>query len=85
MKTEIMQIDKTRGVRIPKTLLQRSGLRGKVVLEIKYQRIIIRTPTKPRAGWERSFRAMTKTGEDKLLDAEASPYQSRWDKSDWSW
>ena len=85
MKTEILPIDKTRGVRIPKTLLQRSGLRDKVVLEVKYQRIIIRTPSKPRAGWERSFRAMTKNGEDKLLDAEALPYQSSWDNAEWVW
>lgn len=31
---------------------------------------------KPRASWERSFRALAKTGEDELLDAEALPYQS---------
>lgn len=85
MKTEIMQIDKSRGVRIPKILLERSGLHGEVVLEVKYQQIIIRTPSKPRAGWERSFRAMSKNGDDKLLDAEALPHQSSWDKNKWDW
>ena len=85
MKTKIVQLGKSRGVRIPKILLDRSGLRDEVVLEVKYQQIIIRTPSKPRAGWERSFRAMAKNGDDKLLDAEALPHQSNWDKTEWTW
>ncbi|NUO79636.1 AbrB/MazE/SpoVT family DNA-binding domain-containing protein [candidate division KSB1 bacterium] len=85
MKTKIVQLGKSRGVRIPKNLLERSGLRDEVVLEVKYQQIIIRTASKPRAGWARSFRAMAKNGDDKLLDAEALPHQSSWDKTEWAW
>jgi antitoxin MazE len=85
IKTQIVHLDKSRGVRIPKTLLERSGLREEVVLEVKYQQIIIRKTSKHRAGWARSFRAMAKNGDDKLLDAEALPHQSSWDKTEWIW
>ncbi|MEK7727868.1 MAG: AbrB/MazE/SpoVT family DNA-binding domain-containing protein [candidate division KSB1 bacterium] len=82
MKTQIVQISKSQGIRIPKTLLQRSGLRNEVVLEVKYQQIIIRASSKPRAGLERSFRARAENGVDKLLDAVALSHQSNWDKSE---
>ncbi len=73
MKTELVQIGNSRGVRIPKAFLEQAGLRDKVVIVAADQ---------PRAGWEKAFAAMNERGDDRLLD-EVGP--SDWDETEWEW
>jgi antitoxin MazE len=84
MKTRIVKIGNSQGVRIPKLLLERSNLTEEVELEAEDNRIIIRSPRQPRQDWERAFRAMAERGDDVLLDHE-SPAQTRWDAEEWQW
>jgi len=85
MRTRIVQIGNSQGIRIPKVLLEQSGLLDEVELEVKDRQIVIRTVHKPREDWDNRFRAMSENGEDKLLDREALPYQSSWDEKEWTW
>ena len=85
MKTRIVRIGNSRGIRIPKILLEQSGLSDEIELEVKDRLIIIRNAQKPRAGWEGRFRAMAANGDDDLLDRDALPYQSSWDEKEWTW
>jgi len=84
MKTRIVKIGNSQGVRIPKLLLERSMLGEEVELEAEEDRIIIRPARQPRQGWAQAFRVMAERGDDKLLDAQARS-QTRWDEDEWQW
>lgn len=84
MKTRIVRIGNSRGIRIPKSLLEQSGLGEEVYLEVENGRIVICAADPPRRGWEQAFRAMSEHGDDVLLDA-AAPPASMWDEEDWEW
>jgi len=68
MRTRIIRIGNSQGVKIPKLLLERSHLSEEVEIEARNDRIIIRSAKHSRQGWESAFRAMAARGDDKLLD-----------------
>ena len=78
MKTRIVRIGNSQGVRIPKPLLEQSGLGEEVELEVRADEIVIRAGSRPRAGWEEAFRSMADAGDDEArraarrADAEAA-------------
>lgn len=84
MRTRIVKIGNSQGVRIPKLLLERSNLAEEVELEAEDDRIIIRSMRQPRHDWERAFRAMAERSDDSLLD-NLSPAQTQWDEDEWRW
>jgi len=67
MKARIIRIGNSRGVRIPKTLLEQAHLTGEVQIEARADEIIIRS-RRPREGWEEAFRDMAARSDDRLLD-----------------
>lgn len=83
MKARIVRIGNSHGIRIPKPLLEQSGLGEEVELEAQHHQIIIRSAERPRQGWEAAFRSMAEHGDDTLLDPEVKP--SRWDEEEWEW
>ena len=84
MRTRIVRIGNSQGVRIPKLLLERSKLSEEVELEAEGDRIIIRPVRQPRQDWAEAFRVMAERGDDKLLDAKAQT-QTRWTEDEWQW
>ena len=83
VKTRIIQIGNSQGIRIPKPLLEQSGLSGEVELEVEDNRIVIHAAEQPRRGWEAAFASMSEHGDDQLLDPEASAPE--WDEEEWQW
>jgi antitoxin MazE len=81
-KTRIIRIGNSQGVRIPKPLLEQSGLEGEVELDVQKGRIVIRHPLRPREGWEAAFATMAAEGDDVLLDA---PTPTEWEETEWEW
>jgi antitoxin MazE len=81
MKASLIAIGNSRGVRIPKALLEQTGLQGDVELEVRGAQIVIRAARLPRTGWADAFRSMASSGDDALLDA----HPTKWDESDWEW
>ena len=84
MKTSIIRIGNSRGIRIPKTVLDQCRLEGTVDLEVQDDQLVIRRVTKPRSGWDDAFRRMAHHGDDALLDRESLP-QTKWDRTEWKW
>ena len=68
MKAEIITIGNSRGIRIPKLVLEQCGIKKEICLEIENDRIVI-TPAKrkTRAGWDQAFGLMGQNGDDALL------------------
>ena len=84
MKTRIVRIGNSQGVRIPKLLLERSKLAEEVELQAHDNQITIRSAREPRHGWGNEFRTMAAQGDDELLDNE-SLLQTQWDTNEWQW
>jgi antitoxin MazE len=84
MKTRIVAIGNSQGVRIPKPLLEQTGLSGEVEISAQAGTLVISPAKRPRAGWAVAFREMANKGDDALLD-DAAPSLSDWDKDAWVW
>jgi antitoxin MazE len=84
MKARIVRIGNSQGVRIPKPLLEKSGLGEEVELEVTDGTIVIRSARGARDGWEEAFRAMAEQGDDVLLDPGADA-PTEWDEEEWEW
>lgn len=84
MKSRIVKIGNSQGIRIPKALLEAVGLDGEVDLAVRSGSLVIRPARAPRAGWAESFRQMAANGDDALLD-DAPPSLSTWDEEEWEW
>lgn len=67
MKARIVAIGNSRGVRIPKPLLEQAGLAGEVELHVENGRVVIAPVRRPRAGWAAAA-ALRARGEDGVLD-----------------
>lgn len=84
MKARLIRIGNSQGIRIPKPLLEQTGLSGEVEISVKDHSLVIRAARKPRAGWDAAFREMAKRGDDALLDADVGSLSS-WDQEEWEW
>ncbi len=84
MKTRIVKIGNSQGVRIPKPLLQQANLDGDVELEARDGSIVIRSIRSPRQGWDEAFRQMAYRGDDVVLDPDVTA-QISWDEDEWEW
>ena len=80
MKAHIVRIGNSRGIRLPKTLLQEAQLEDEVELQAEPGRILISKTAKPRAGWAEAARRMRERDEDRLLHP---PTSTRFDKEEW--
>lgn len=85
MRTRIVKIGNSLGVRIPKVLLEQSRLAEEVEIEAFDRQIVIRAAREPREDWDAAFQAMARNSDDKLLDAEEANSLNSWDETEWQW
>lgn len=81
MKAKVIAIGTSKGIRIPKYLLQKYGIEDLVEMEDTGEGIIIHPVRKTRAGWEEAFKKIAGTQQDALLDMP----ESEWDHQEWQW
>ena len=84
IKTRIVKIGNSHGIRIPKLLLDQSNLGEEVELVLQQDQIVIRPVRRVREGWEEAYQAMAERGDDELLDGDA-PVPTTWDEEEWEW
>ena len=82
MKTKIVRIGNSRGVRIPKPFLEQAGLENEVILRVVEDRIVIEAADKPRAGWTEAARMLHERHEVGLVD---EVVLTDFDESEWVW
>ncbi len=85
MKTQVIKIGNSKGIRIPKSILEHSGLGKEVDIEVREDELIIRPINKPRKGWSEAFRIMSEQNDDTLLEINNLSIRNRWDEEEWEW
>ena len=79
MKTRLVRIGNSRGLRLPKPLLEQAGLEDEVEIRVESGALVVAPVAAARAGWAE---AAAKFGPSELLDA---PSATRFDEEDWAW
>lgn len=82
MRARLVQIGNSRGVRLPKPLLQEAGLTDEVEIRVRKGAIIIERVGQPRAGWAEAARQLRERNDDRLLDGQVG---TRFDHEEWQW
>jgi antitoxin MazE len=84
LKSRIIKIGNSHGVRIPKVWLEQLDMGEEVEMAVKSNYIVIRPAYHPRDNWEQHFSkmAVADRGDDPLLD---QPAPTRWDEDEWEW
>jgi antitoxin MazE len=84
MKSKIVKIGNSQGIRIPKPLIKQLGIDQEIEILVEENRLVIVPAEHIRAGWESSFQAMAQSGDDRLLDGDEA-IETKWDKEEWEW
>jgi antitoxin MazE len=82
MKARLVRIGNSRGIRLPKPLIEEAGLTDEVELRVREGAIVIVPSAGARAGWDEAAAKLASRGEDALLD---DPRASRFDLEEWTW
>lgn len=67
MDISIVSIGNSKGIRLSKTLLEKYNFKDKVELILEKGYIILKPKAEPRKGWEKAFKKMHESGDDKPL------------------
>ena len=84
VKTRIVKIGNSQGIRIPKLLLDQVDLGTEVELAVQQNRIVIRPAYRARHSWEQAFMAMAEQGDDRMFDDDVL-LPTAWDEGEWEW
>lgn len=84
MRTKLVRIGNSQGIRIPKTLLDQCRLEGPLEIDIQGNHLVVRAASRPQHDWDEAFRAMHEHQDDRLVDEEPVS-SSNWDQDEWEW
>ena len=83
IRTRLVRIGNSQGVRIPKAVLEQLRLTDTIELEVKDNQLIVRPSKAVRADWAAQFQQMAEHGDDQLLDDEV--VSTQWEEREWQW
>jgi antitoxin MazE len=81
-RTRIIRIGNSKGIRLPKMLLEQAQLPDEVELQAEHGRLIVRAARGARTGWSEAAKVMRARGEGQMLD---QPTSSEFDGNEWRW
>ncbi len=82
MKARLVRIGNSRGVRLPKPLIEEAGLTEDVELRVQEGKIVISRVYHIRERWAQAARKLAMREEDRLLD---EPTATHFDIEEWNW
>jgi len=82
VKTRLVRIGNSRGVRLPKPLIEEAGLSEEVEVRARRGSIVILPVNGVRSGWAEAAQRLHDRNADRLLDR---PTPTRFDQKEWTW
>lgn len=67
MELSVINIGNSKGIRLSKTILEKYDISDKIELILEKGYIILKPKAEPRKNWEKAFKKMHDSGDDKLL------------------
>ena len=83
MRARVIKIGNSQGLRIPKPILDQTGILDDVEIEVEKNQIIIRPVKDVRDGWDAAFKAIGEKNNDKLIIDDNISHS--WDEEEWQW
>ena len=83
MRTELVRIGNSRGIRIPKPIIEQCGLGETVEVRIENDCLIISPERRPRQGWDDAFGTSGPAVHDELMLESTEP--NVFDREEWRW
>lgn len=82
MRTRLIRIGNSRGIRIPKALVEAARLDVPLRMRVVDKGLLLERAAEPRAGWAEAARELEERGEGGLLD---DPVPTTFEDSQWEW
>lgn len=79
MKAQLAKIGNSKGIRLPRAIIEQCGFGNVVELTVKGKSVVISPIHSPRSGWAEAF-ANAAEKEDVLIDV-----TNDWDDKAWTW
>jgi antitoxin MazE len=83
MRIELVRIGNSRGIRIPKPVIEQCGFGDIVELHVEQHRLVIAPDRPSRQGWKEAFAATRSSAPDSLLLKALPP--NEFDAEEWAW
>jgi antitoxin MazE len=83
VKIKVVRIGNSRGIRIPKVILDQCHINDEVELETKEDCLVIKSPHTAREGWGSAFQKMHENQEDVLIMDDS--ITNEFDEEEWEW
>jgi len=83
MRARVIKIGNSQGLRIPKPILEQTGILDDVEIEVEKNKIIIRPVKNVREGWGEAFKIMGEKGDDAPIIGQNISHS--WDDEEWQW
>ncbi len=80
MQAHLINIGNSKGVRLPKAVIEQAGLTDSLDIEVSGEAVIIRAMRRTREGWEPAATDCHQAGEDQLEDWDAATgdFEGEW-------
>lgn len=82
MRAKLIPIGNSRGVRLPKPIIEEAQLEEEVEISVRDKAVVIASLKRTRGGWEEAAERLHATGEDGLL---MDDVKNAFDEKEWVW
>lgn len=82
MKARLVRIGNSRGLRLPKPLIEEAGFKDEVEITLRDGALIVTSAEHPRAGWGAAVKLLLERREAYVI-AENTP--TRFEEDEWEW
>jgi antitoxin MazE len=82
MRAPIISIGNSKGIRIPKSILEQCGFQNTVTIEVIDHNLLIKAADSSRQGWKEMFSLESSRPQD-FSDVQA--FANEWDDEEWQW
>ncbi len=82
MRARLVRIGNSRGVRLPKPVIEEAGLTEEIELRVREGAVVIMPAAGPRSGWADAAKLMRNRGEDRLI---GGVMPTHFDDEEWEW
>ena len=83
MRVDLIRIGNSRGIRLPKPVIEQCGFGNTVELHIEDNRVVLTPVRSLRERWTEAFQEMARRGDDDLVLKEATA--NKFDATEWTW